>query len=56
MGGREATARIDLTGRTPDGATATVRMGQRFRFDEQDRVAETWVEPEDQRQFDRLLG
>ena len=54
--GKEAAARIDLTGRTPDGTTATVRMGQRFRFDEQDRVAETWVEPEDQRQFDRLLG
>ena len=31
-------------------------MTQRFLFDDQAKVAETWVEPEDQRQFDVAPG
>jgi ketosteroid isomerase-like protein len=54
--GNDATAVVELAGRSPDGTVGTVRLTQRFRFDEQVKVVETWLEPEDQRQFDRLVG
>ena len=54
--GNEATAVVDLAGRAPDGTVDSVRLTQRFRFDEHAKVVETWLEPHDQRRFDRLVG
>ena len=54
--GNDATAVVDLAGRSPDGTVDSVRLTQRFRFDDHARVVETWLEPQDQRQFDRLVG
>ena len=54
--GNDATAVVDLTGRSPDGTVDSVRLTQLFSFDDQAKVVETWLEPQDQRKFDRLVG
>jgi len=54
--GNDASAVVELAVRGPDGTMGRVRLNQRFRFDERVKVVEAWLEPEDQREFDRLVG
>ena len=52
----EATALVEVGVRAADGTTAPVRLRQTFRFDQDWKVVEAWLKPDDQRRFDRLLG
>jgi ketosteroid isomerase-like protein len=50
-----ATALIEVAVRAVDGTTTTVRLRQTFHFDEDLKVSEAWLKPEDQRRLDRLV-